>query len=220
MKNQESLSFYTKFSAFAVVGGMVLFLYLGSNYYMLESAPHPSMFFDFEKNIPFIAEFIIPYNSYHFIMFLVFMAMQNELDIKVFSARLLMTALISATIFVLFPLQYAFVKPDAGMYQPLFNLLGTLDKPFNQMPSMHISITIIYWYALKEYLADKLFLKAFVFVWFMMIGASTLLVYQHHFIDIPTAMLLAFIVIKVCSVERVKEFSIYAQAYRSDKLGK
>ena len=65
-------------------------------------------------------------------------------------------------------------------------LLG-FDKPYNQAPSLHISLLIVLW----ELYAKRLqgFARMALHTWFFAIAASVLLVYQHHFIDVWTGAL-------------------------------
>jgi len=219
MQNSSSLSLKVKLIYFALVGSFVLFSYMGSNYYIVQSAPHTSLYLEIERAIPFIPAFIIPYNSYYFFMLFTFLVMKREIDLHVLSLRLVLIALISATIFILFPLQHAFIKPHAGLFEPLFSVLASMDKPYNQLPSMHISITILYWYSLQGYLEDKVVLKRFILVCFTLIFISTLVIYQHHLIDIPTAGIVAFIVIKLINPARVeKRFQPLARKALSESV--
>ena len=66
----------------------------------------------------------------------------------------------------------------------LFELLGQFDKPFNQMPSLHIALMVLLW---------VVYLRALPRTWhwlvhgaFTLIGISVLTTWQHHFIDVPT----------------------------------
>src|SRR4030095_5885775 len=69
-------------------------------------------------------------------------------------------------------------------------LMG-FDRPFNQIPSLHIALAVILWalYARKVTGLARILLD----VWFMLIGASVLTTYQHHFIDIPTGLVLGWL---------------------------
>jgi hypothetical protein len=79
----------------------------------------------------------------------------------------------------------SFERPVAdGIFGTMFDLLMGFDRPFNQIPSLHIALAVILWalYARKVTGLARILLD----VWFMLIGASVLTTYQHHFIDIPT----------------------------------
>lgn len=84
------------------------------------------------------------------------------------------------------------VRPAGGgrAFGKLFDALFAFDLPYNQIPSLHIALAVILWvlYARKVRGLARILLDA----WFMLIGASVLTTYQHHFIDIPTGFALGW----------------------------
>jgi hypothetical protein len=124
------------------------------------------------------------------------------------TARLLAAQLISVTAFLLFPLRFTFARPEsAGIFAWMFALLGSFDKPFNQAPSLHLSITTILWFQCSAHLTGlALWLCR---AWLILVGLSTLTTYQHHFIDLPTGILVGLI-----SVWLFPEFQYTREARR------
>jgi hypothetical protein len=48
--------------------------------------------------------------------------------------------------FLAFPLRFAFARPHVdGLNGLLFTTLMSFDKPFNQAPSLHMSLLLILW---------------------------------------------------------------------------
>lgn len=147
---------------------------------------------DWEHAIPFVSWMMLPYMSidafYAASLFL--FRKRSALDRHAY--RLLLATVISLAGFLLYPLQFSFDVPKAegfnGMLQAI--LLG-FDKPYNQAPSLHISLLIVLW----ELYAKRLqgVMKVVLHVWFFAIAASVLLVYQHHFIDVWTGALVGVI---------------------------
>ncbi len=112
---------------------------------------------------------------------------RRELDTHAF--RLLTAQVIAVTCFILFPLTFTFARPDVdGVSGLLFDSLGKFDKPFNQAPSLHIALLIILWDRFARHV--PVWARWVLHGWFALIGLSVLTTYQHHFIDIPTGMLL------------------------------
>jgi protein-tyrosine phosphatase len=64
----------------------------------------------------------------------------------------------------------------------MFHALGGFDARFNQLPSLHLSLTTILWAKYSEHTQGiaRLLLRC----WFVLAGISALTTYQHHFIDI------------------------------------
>ena len=141
-----------------------------------------------EHHIPFVPWLMLPYMSIDafYAVSLFLFRKRSALDRHAF--RLLLATVISLIGFWLFPLQFSFAVPKAEGFNGLLQaaLLG-FDKPYNQAPSLHISLLIVLW----ELYAKKLrgFIRMVLHGWFFAIAASVLLVYQHHFIDVWTGAL-------------------------------
>jgi protein-tyrosine phosphatase/membrane-associated phospholipid phosphatase len=152
----------------------------------------PAIVFDWERAIPFWPWTIVPYwiidALYGVSLFLC--ATRRELDAH--GRRLLTAQFVAVGCFVLFPHRFTFDRPDTdGAFGALFGVLMGFDKPFNQIPSLHIALAVILWnvYASKvEGIA-----RGIAGLTFVLIGASVLTTYQHHFIDIPTGFALGWL---------------------------
>lgn len=181
--------------------GIVFFLLYGvANYYASQSAPHSSLYFDWEKRIPFIPEFIVPYMSSDLMFVLAFLLPYTRLEIRILAARVLFIVIVAVIVFTLLPLQFAFEKPQSSSFTFLFGLLQA-DLPYNQAPSLHVAFAIVLWSSMQKYLRSKL-LKLAVATWFLLIILSTLFVYQHHFMDLPTGALLGLLALYLIRIDK------------------
>lgn len=195
--------------------GIVFFLLYGSaNNYAFLTSPHSSYYMEWEQSIPFIEVFIVPYMSSDLVFIIAFLLPQTRFEVRVLALRSFSIILLSVIIFVLFPLEFAFDKPETNNF--MFEMLK-LDLPYNQMPSLHISLAIILWLSIKKSISSKL-LKSLVLIWFILISLSTLFVYQHHFIDIPTAIFLALLVIYFIPAKKTRLFTKQFTTPRSLKI--
>ena len=165
------------------MGALFFILYGAANQYA-SLTPHPSFYMEWERHIPFVPSFIIPYMSSDVMFCIAFLLPQSRLELRILALRVLFIVTFSLLIFALFPLQFGFEKPHSDEYQWLFGLLSA-DLPYNQLPSLHISFALVLWASMRSHLTN-LFLKYAVALWLWLIALSTLLVYQHHFIDLPT----------------------------------
>ena len=175
------------------MGIFFFLLYGASNQYAGLTAPHPSFWMAWEKQIPFIEVFIVPYMSSDLMFVIAFFLPYTRVELRVLAARILFIVAIASALFVLFPLQFAFTKPSVEHFSFLFNMLEA-DLPFNQLPSLHIAFAIVLWASMRKYL-HNIWLKVLTALWLWLIALSTLFVYQHHFIDLPTGAVLG-----VCAV--------------------
>ncbi|RXJ83416.1 phosphatase PAP2/dual specificity phosphatase family protein [Arcobacter sp. CECT 8985] len=176
--------------------GYLFFLLYGCSNQLAEiTAPHLSLVFEWEKNIPFIDIFIFPYMSSDIIFVISIMLLQTRFQLRVLTTRITFVILFSVFIFILFPLEYSFSKPVEIKFEWLFNILKA-DLSYNQMPSLHISLAIILFDSLRRNIKNN-FINFLILTWMFLICLSTLFVYQHHFIDIPTGIIVALITMMI-----------------------
>jgi hypothetical protein len=127
--------------------GPFFFLVYGfCNWYASRLASVPSVYYSWEQAIPFFPAAIVPYFTIDaFYAASVFLCRdRRELDTHAF--RIIAAILISAAGFLAFPLRFSFVRPNVdGFNGLLFATLTSLDKPFNQAPSLHMSLLLILW---------------------------------------------------------------------------
>lgn len=163
--------------------------YGGANWLATERGHVPSVVFDWEHLIPFIAWTIIPYWSINAFYGLSFFVCTSKAELNSHGLRLLTAQIVAVSCFILFPLRFTFAQPaTTGVPGFLFDALTSFDKPFNQAPSLHIALLVILWslYARHVPRWSLWLLNA----WFLLVAVSVLTTYQHHFIDLPTGLLL------------------------------
>jgi len=148
----------------------------------------PSVVFDWEARIPFWDWTILPYWSIDLLYGLSLFLCTTRRELDTHARRLLTAQLIAVVCFILFPLRFSFGHPAAdGVFGMMFTALAGFDRPFNQLPSLHIALAAILWalYARKLSGIARLGME----LWFLLVCGSVLTTYQHHFIDVPTGLL-------------------------------
>jgi len=154
----------------------------------------PSIVFGWERSIPFVPWTIIPYWSIDLLYGLSLLVCTTRREVDRQAQRLLAVQLICIAFFLAFPLRFSFDRPAVdGAAGALFAALGAFDKPFNQAPSLHIALLILIWARLDRHCPRGL--RPIQHIWMLLIGGSVLTTWQHHFIDIPTGMIVGFIVL-------------------------
>lgn len=152
-----------------------------------------SFYFSWEKSIPLLPWTIIPYWFLDLFYGLAFFLCRSRREIKRLALRLLTVQLISTFCFLLFPLKFAFNRPNIeGFFGELFSMLMTFDLPFNQAPSLHISISAVLFSFYYSRVSTR-WAKFFVIICFALICCSVLTTWQHHFIDMPTGLLVGLL---------------------------
>jgi hypothetical protein len=149
----------------------------------------PNITFAWEHAIPFMAWTIFPYWSINLFYGLSLFFNDTPVEVDRLAKRYLTAQIVAVSCFIAFPLTFIFQKPPtSGASGFLFDLLGGFDKPFNQAPSLHMALLVVIWTHWRRRLSGMLLWLWRV--WCTLIGLSVLTTYQHHFIDIPTGVLL------------------------------
>jgi ser/thr and tyr protein phosphatase (dual specificity) len=195
----KQLTFRHRIIALILCSVVFLIVYSFCGTYTGRLSYVPSITFFFEKEIPFVPLFIFPYMSSGIFFIWVFFWVRNEEQLRILTYRILFIILVAGGCYLLFPLHFSFEKPSVNvpLFRIFFEELKKIDTPFNQAPSLHVAFALIFWQEGKEYFTG--IKKYFLFLWLLMLILSTLLVYQHHLIDIFSGALLAilsFLIIK------------------------
>lgn len=195
----------------AALGALFFTSYMWSNWLTSQRADIPSVYFEWERHIPFVPWTILPYWSIDFLYAGSFFLWSTRSALLTHAKRLLAAQLISVACFIAFPLRFAFVHPVAGGWAgDLFALLGGFDKPFNQAPSLHISLLFILWVAYSAHIRSGW--RWLLHGWFTLIGLSVLTTYQHHVIDVPTGWLVGCLCVFAVSPSE-KKAAVAADAH-------
>ena len=158
-----------------------------ANWVTSRRADVPSLVFGWERSMPFLAWTIIPYWSLDLLYGLSLFLCRTRRELRTHVLRLVSAQVVSIAGFLLFPLRFTFDRPHpAGPLGEMFDALSSFDKPFNQAPSLHLSLTVILWAKYSQHVRGwPLWLLR---GWFIVVGLSTLTTYQHHFIDVPAGI--------------------------------
>lgn len=179
------------------LAGLGAFFYVGyplTNWLASLRSDVPAVVFGWESAVPFLDWTIIPYwtTNLFFVLSLYLCRTRRELDIH--ARRLLSAQAIAFVFFIAVPLRASFAKPATdGIAGFLFASLGAFDLPFNQAPSLHVALTTVL-AALYVRILPRCAGIAFL-AWSLLVVASVLTTFQHHFIDIPTGFLLGLLCI-------------------------
>jgi protein-tyrosine phosphatase/membrane-associated phospholipid phosphatase len=169
------------------LGPFFFWSYGYSNHLAASRAVADSIAFDWERHIPFVPWTIVPYWSIDLFYGLSFLLCRSSRQVDRHALRLLTAQLISISCFILFPLRFAFERPDTdGIFGLMFDILMGFDQPYNQAPSLHISLLVILW--VRFMASTQGVLRIATHIWSALICISVLTTYQHHFIDIPTGL--------------------------------
>jgi protein-tyrosine phosphatase len=198
----------------AFVGPFFFLSYWFSNWVSSHRTRVPSVMFDWEQQMPFIPWTIVPYWTSDLLYILSIFVCTTKREVNLHGRRLLAIQLISIACFLAFPLRCVFDRPPApGFFGWLFDVLLGFDKPFNQAPSLHVSLAVILWFRFEAHLDG--FWKSLMSAWLMLIVISTMTTHQHQFIDLPLGALAGLLVVALFPDESLPQRFRLATFYLS-----
>jgi membrane-associated phospholipid phosphatase len=162
-----------------------------NNFSLSRQAYHLSLPIDFV--IPFVPSFVLFYLlSFVYTVGVPYILIKDKQQFLALTLSSIFTLLIGFIIFLLFPVK-TILRPENlanGFWTSLVKLSYFFDAPgFNSFPSLHVALSllaslIIYQHNQKHW-----------WVWIMFVGitSSTMLVKQHYFIDVVAGLLLGII---------------------------
>ncbi len=152
-----------------------------------------SLVFAWESQIPLWPWTIVPYWSIDLLYGLSFLLPTSRREMDRHALRLLAAQVICVACFLLWPLRFTFERPALdGTFGLMFDLLMGFDKPFNQAPSLHITLLVIIWAMFARHIRGSSW-RGLLHLWMALIGVSVLTTWQHHFFDLPTGLLAGFL---------------------------
>ena len=150
-----------------------------------------SLNFDWERILPFVPLLIPAYLSLDLFFIGAPFLCQTSNELRTYAKRITAAILVAGICFLLFPLRFAFERPHGdGALGLIFDRFRALDAPYNLLPSLHAALLLLVADIYVRHLGG--FARSASIAWFVLIGLSPVLTYQHHVIDVVGGMLLAF----------------------------
>ncbi|KRG36726.1 phosphatase PAP2 family protein [Psychrobacter sp. P11G3] len=144
---------------------------------------------------------IVPY-SWSLILFVVsFFLVRTSTQLSLLSYRLILATIFACLIFYFYPARFSFSRLTPNDWTQFgYQFLQLVDKPFNQLPSLHVSYAILLGVSLWDIAGSR---KSWVSGAYRLlltgictlIALSTVLTYQHHSIDMLGGAVLAILVL-------------------------
>ena len=203
-------------AAFVSAWTSLLFLavYNAANWFSGWREVTSTIYFEWERAIPFVPAMILPYMSIDLFFVTAPFLCSTRLELRLLARRIALAIVVAGLCFLAFPLTLAVERPVAtGVMGAVFNWFRGVDLPYNLCPSLHI--------ALRTILADTFarhtrgLTQWASHIWFSLIGFSTLLTYQHHVIDVAGGFVLAAVCFYL-----VREAPLRLPVERNHRIGR
>lgn len=197
MSEKSTSPFLPRLKSFALWGAMVgiafFSVYPTTNWLTSLRDEHLEVYFLAELKIPFVAGFIWLYLSMY-LLFALPPFFLNPPEMKRLGLELIIATIVSGVIFIVFPAKLGFPRevPEQAIYSDLYTTLFSIDHPFNLLPSLHVVYSSAI--ALSIMRSMGAYSRGIMSLWLCMIVSSTVLVHQHHLVDVVAGLVLVAIV--------------------------
>lgn len=173
-----------------LLSALFLIVYGSCNWITAHRAHVGTLFFEWERHIPFVPLMIIPYMSIDLFFVAGPFVCRDERELSTLAKRISFAIVVAGICFLLFPLRFAFERPAvSGWLGVIFNNFRNFDQPYNLLPSLHIALRTILAHLYARHSTGVL--RVASNIWFSLIGFSTVLTYQHHVLDVVGGFVLA-----------------------------
>lgn len=180
-------------AACAVVCGAIFALVYNLTNHSAATGAVGRWYAEWELAIPLVDWMIVPYWSLDLLFVGGFLVCTGRAELRSLSRRVVAATLIAAAGFIALPLEPGYARSlEHGMWSPLFAALYAFDQPHNLFPSLHVAFALILHATYARHL-NGLARRA-AQLWFALVAASTVLVHQHHLIDVAGGAALGVVV--------------------------
>jgi membrane-associated phospholipid phosphatase/predicted protein tyrosine phosphatase len=188
--SEKPVSWGQAFVHAAALSLLFMVVYGGASWITSLRSDVGTWYYSWERYIPFVPLMIIPYMSIDLFFGAAPFLCSNQRELWQLSKRITLGIVVAGCCFLIYPLKLAVERPTLeGPLGVLWNWFIGMDRPYNLLPSLHITLRTI--------LADTYarhtrgLLRVASNVWFSLIGFSTLLMHQHHVVDVIGGFILA-----------------------------
>ncbi|HJT35747.1 MAG TPA: phosphatase PAP2/dual specificity phosphatase family protein [Pirellulales bacterium] len=183
-------SLWVKSAASAGLSLLFVVVYSGTSWFTSLRTDVGTWYYQWERWIPFVPWMALPYMSIDLFFLSAPFVMRDRRELVVFAQRVTLAIVVAGIFFLAMPLQLAVERPKLeGLMGTAFGWFFAMDQPYNLCPSLHIALRTLLSAVYARY--TRGWLKLAALVWFSLIGFSTLLLYQHHVVDVIGGFLLA-----------------------------
>ncbi|HVT57029.1 MAG TPA: phosphatase PAP2 family protein [Thermoanaerobaculia bacterium] len=145
-----------------------------------------------ELRIPFVPAMTLVYMSIYVLFILAPFVLRTRRELRAAITTLAVITFAGGIGFLLFPAELAFPPPpesELGIWAGLFHFADDLNLTYNLLPSLHVALSVacVAMFSAHAAAAGRVLLWS----WAGLIAASTVLIHQHHVLDVVTGWLLA-----------------------------
>jgi len=146
-----------------------------------------------ELGIPFLPAFIWAYLSMY-VLFLAPLFLLPATQMPALGKQLIAGTIVSGAVFLAFPADLGFTRvvPPDPIYATIYQGIFGIDRPHNLVPSLHVVWSSLIILACAD--AVRPVSRGLLYAWLAVVVVSTVLVHQHHIVDVVAAIPIVFVV--------------------------
>ncbi|RKH47659.1 phosphatase PAP2 family protein [Corallococcus llansteffanensis] len=169
----------------------------------------------FEQHVPFIPGWAAVYVSMDALLLLSLFIFRTWRQMLPFALALCAQTVVGALCFLVFPVEVAWApRAVTGGWMQVFQLADTMNLERNYLPSLHVAFACTAALAYSERSGPVA--RGLFTLWALAIAASTLLIHEHHLVDVLAGALLAWATWRVVA-PRVRD-AAFPEAVRVEAL--
>lgn len=170
------------------------FVYGGTDWITARRAFRVPVHLPAELRIPFVPWMTVFYMSLYILFFLAPFILRTRREFRAVVGAMAVAILASGIAFLLLPAELAFAPirgEDLGIWAGLYRIADGLNLTYNLLPSLHVTFAVLCVSAFSPRAPRTI--QALLWLWALLIAASTVLIHQHHVLDAVTGWLLAIL---------------------------
>lgn len=206
--NEKNPSYKSRFYALIYALGIFSLLYPLTNlfaHYLNQQQTLSNVAAFTHINIPFIDWAILPYSCSLLLFISGFFLVKTQLQLQRLTHRLLLATIIATLFFYWLPLTFdtenfnvkQLLTNDNSQWAWAYTLLHFFDKPYNQLPSLHVMYALLLAATLWPAVNKQMGIIGVVLLGGLStsIALSTVFTWQHHLLDVLAGVFIAIIIL-------------------------
>jgi membrane-associated phospholipid phosphatase len=185
-----------RLAALSIAFGVFFYsVYWLANHYTGTLTSRHRVDFAFEASIPFLPWMILLYLSITPLLILLPFRFRTTVDALPAFATLCSQVAIAGLVFVVFPAELGFPEPIvSGPVAIPFAAATAINLTYNLLPSLHVAFAL----SAAVFLADagSTAWRTGIWLWSLLIVASTVLTHQHHLADVAAGAILSALTLR------------------------
>lgn len=183
---------------FAILSGLVsiwfLIVYVGADWVTRQHTFRVPIAMPWEQSIPFFPATVVLYMSMYGLFLPAPFVFRTASQLDRFAGALLLLITIAGIGFLLIPAELTYASPPSSSWDGWFEIADTLNLTYDFVPSLHVGFAVAC-AAAYQGRAER-WLSVSAWIWAVGVAASTLLLHQHHVIDVVGGWMLAQVCVR------------------------